>query len=110
MISWTNLGSRSQKAYEESMGEAAGKRAADSKGIVEHEVETSEMRAQLEDLQASESEKGLHLKLASQKLADIHKFCDAFLEAFEERQKAREQEIENDKSSQQILSGMDTAQ
>jgi len=93
----------SQTDYETSMNEAAAKRAADSKVIVDAEVTKSESVAALEDLKAQQSEKGTLLKSVGERLGDLHKFCDMLIETFEERKKARESEIESDASAQMVL-------
>jgi peptidoglycan hydrolase CwlO-like protein len=97
-----------QKEYEATMGEAAKKRADDAQVIVISEVTKSEIDAQVQDLKAQNSQKSTMLKFTKEKISYLHRFCDDFLETYEERQKARVAEIESDKTGQQILGSADT--
>merc|ERR1719316_582970 len=98
-----------QKDYEEAMADAAGKRAEDSKLIVEKESAKAAVHETLANLRESISTKRDQLSNASDKLNDLHISCDAFLQDYDEVKKERAAEKDQLMQSKSVLSGAGAA-
>jgi len=96
-----------QEDYESAMGDAAEKRATDSKSIADKAKAKAETEA---DLEASTEEKAATTKTLMATLEHIqslHAECDWLLQYFQVRKEARTGEIESLKTAKSVLSGAD---
>merc|ERR1719515_30616 len=96
-----------QEDYESAMGDAAEKRATDSKSLADKQKAKAELTAELE---ANTEEKGATTKTLMATLEHIqslHAECDWLLQYFEVRKEARTGEIESLKTAKSVLSGAD---
>jgi len=96
-----------QKEYEQTMGDAAAKRAGDAKLI----TEKTGMKAQLEtDLETSKDGKAASTKELMGVLeytSSLHKECDWLLKNFDVRKEARASEVDALGKAKAVLSGAD---
>jgi hypothetical protein len=94
-----------QKDYVENMGEAAAKRAGDSKLIVEKEGAKATFSEELATARELRGSKREQLGIAGDKLNDLHRACDNFLDTYDEKKAARAKEADGLKESKSILAG-----
>merc|ERR1712196_699704 len=71
-----------QKDYEETMNDAATKRADDSKLMVTKEGEKAEKATKLEELKESKRTKNGELDILESKIDNLHKTCDFLIEHY----------------------------
>merc|ERR1719161_593789 len=94
-----------QGDYEETMKDAADKRASDTKDL----TDKSDAKAQMEEeLQASLDAKAAsdtELKATKDYINTLHKDCDFLMEYYEERKTARASEIDAIGKAKDVLSG-----
>jgi len=97
----------SQSEYEEMMGDAATKRADDSKAITEKQ--SAKADAEQDHTAASEAKQGASDELGAtqQYAAQLHNECDWLLQNFDLRKTARAEEVDSLKKAKAILSGAD---
>jgi hypothetical protein len=94
-----------QKDYVENMGEAAAKRAGDSKLIVEKEGAKATFSEELATARELRGSKREQLSIAGDKLNDLHRACDNFLDTYDEKKASRAKESDGLKESKSILAG-----
>jgi len=94
-----------QKAYEETMNDAATKRSDDSKLMVTKEGEKAEKTTKLEELKESKRTKKGQLEVLEAKIDNLHKTCDFLLEQYAAIKEARTKEEEGLKTSKAVLAG-----
>jgi hypothetical protein len=95
----------SQKAYEELMGDSAGKRAADLKAVGEKTAEKANAEEALETDTQGKKAKEKELMATKQMEMNLHSECDWLVQYFDVRKEARAQESDNLKAAKAILSG-----
>merc|ERR550537_1885680 len=97
----------SQGDYEETMADAADKRAKDSKDLSDKSAAKAgmeeEMQAHLDAKTATETE----LKATKDYIQTLHNDCDFLLEYYAERKEARASEIDAIGKAKAVLSGAD---
>merc|ERR1719321_284849 len=97
----------SQGDYEETMADAADKRAKDSKDVSDKSAAKAtmeeELQASLDAKKASETE----LKATKDYIQTLHNDCDFLLEYYQERKEARAGEIDAIGKAKAVLSGAD---
>merc|ERR1719217_88981 len=97
----------SQSDYEQSMKDAAEKRASDTKAMADKSKAKAEMQA---DLEANTEEKTATTKTLMATLEHIqslHAECDWLLQYYTVRKEARAGEVESLKTAKAVLSGAD---
>jgi len=94
-----------QKDYVENMGDAAAKRAGDSKLIVEKEGAKATLSEELASAREIRGTKQEQLSIASGVLNDLHISCDQFLQDHDEKKASRAKESDGLKQSKAILAG-----
>jgi len=94
-----------QKEYEQQMGDATAKRAADSELIVTKDGERSQLQGVLEDQKGKKSVKVEQLNGVAEKLGDLHASCDQLMDTYDARKKARAAQTEGLKNAKAVLSG-----
>jgi len=96
-----------QEEYEQMMGDAAQKRAEDSKSITEKEV----VKGETEEALVADKEKHTGTKkeamATSQYLSQVHADCDWLVQNFDLRKSARAEEVDALKGAKAVLSGAD---
>merc|ERR1719181_2398290 len=85
--------SNSQEEYEETMSEAATKRATDSKLMVSKDSFKAELNSKLDDAKSDNSDAETMLSGLVTKIADLHSTCDFLLDNYDARKEARTSEI-----------------
>merc|ERR1719482_468388 len=94
-----------QKDYEETMNDAATKRADDSKLMVTKEGEKAEKTTQLQDLKESKRTKNGQLDVLEDKIANLHKTCDFLVAHYASIREDRLKEEEGLKQAKNVLNG-----
>merc|ERR1719331_2790005 len=94
-----------QKDYEETMNDAATKRADDSKLMVTKEGEKAEQTTKLEEFKESRRTKKGQLEVLEDKIDNLHKNCDHLVANYATIKEARTKEEEGLKTSKAILAG-----
>lgn len=94
-----------QKDYEETMKDAATKRADDSKLMVEKQGAAAEEQINLQTARTTASSKREQLGITQGKMDDLHIDCDALLNDYDERKKNRATEVDGLKQSKSVLQG-----
>merc|ERR550537_1650300 len=97
----------SQEDYEKAMGDAAAKRAEDSKAITDKSAAKAELEASLHSNKDSKMAVSAELQDTKEIIANLHKECDWLLSKYEERKAARTNEIEALKKAKDVLKGAD---
>merc|ERR1719321_2530351 len=94
-----------QKDYEETMNDAATKRADDSKLMVTKEGEKAEKTTKLEELKESKRTKKGQLEVLEDKIDNLHKTCDFLIAQYAAIKEARTKEEEGLKTAKSVLAG-----
>merc|ERR1719440_323930 len=94
-----------QKDYEETMNDAATKRADDSKLMVTKEGEKAEATTKLEELKEAKRTKSGALEVLEDKIDNLHKTCDFLIEHYAGIKEDRTKEEEGLKSAKSVLAG-----
>merc|ERR1719515_75183 len=94
-----------QKDYEETMNDAATKRADDSKLMVTKEGEKAEQTTKLEELKESKRTKKGQLEVLEDKIDNLHKTCDFLIAQYAAIKEARIKEEEGLKTAKSVLAG-----
>jgi len=94
-----------QKDYEETMNDAATKRADDSKLMVTKEGEKAEATTKLEELKESKRTKKGQLEVLEDKIDNLHKTCDFLIAQYAAIKEARTKEEEGLKTAKSVLAG-----
>merc|ERR1711924_219940 len=94
-----------QKDYEETMNDAATKRADDSKLMVTKEGEKAEQTTKLEEQKESKRTKKGQLEVLEDKIDNLHKTCDFLVAQYKAIKEARTKEEEGLKSAKSVLAG-----
>merc|ERR1719207_510122 len=94
-----------QKDYEETMNDAATKRADDSKLMVTKEGEKAEQTTKLEELKESKRTKKGQLEVLEDKIDNLHKTCDFLVAQYAAIKEARTKEEEGLKTAKSVLAG-----
>merc|ERR1719439_195355 len=96
-----------QKEYEDTMDDAAKKRAADVKAMAVKE----KAKADAEEIKTTDAQtkkvETKEMMATEQYVADLHGECDWLMQNFDLRKQARSDEAENLKQAKAILSGAD---
>jgi len=95
-----------QGDYEKTMGDAAEKRALDSKTLTDKEKAKAEVEGELEKAQEEKTSTTKELMATESYISSLHAECDWLIQYFDVRKEARTGEIESLKSAKAILSGM----
>merc|ERR1719263_344209 len=96
-----------QKEYESFMGDAAKKRATDSKAITDKEGFKADAETELETAKEGKTSKIKELMATEKYISNLHGECDWLLSNFELRKEARADEVESLKNAKAVLSGAD---
>merc|ERR1719502_1549322 len=83
-----------QTEYEETMADAAAKRATDSKLVVAKEAAKAELNSKLDDAKSDKGDAENLLAGLNTKITDLHSTCDFLLDNYDFRKEARTNEIE----------------
>jgi len=94
-----------QKDYEEAMRDAAKKRAADTKLMVEKQGAKADESTNLQSARSDRSAKREQLGLAQGKVDDLHIDCDNLLNNYDEIKKNRATEVDGLTQSKSVLQG-----
>merc|ERR1719359_1797228 len=94
-----------QKDYEETMNDAATKRADDSKLMVTKEGEKAEATTKLEELKETKRTKKGQLEVLEDKIDNLHKTCDFLIAQYAAIKEARTKEEEGLKTAKSVLAG-----
>jgi len=94
-----------QKDYEETMNDAATKRADDSKLMVEKQGAVAEEQTNLQTARTTASSKREQLGITQGKMDDLHMDCDGLLNDYDERKTNRATEVDGLKQSKSVLQG-----
>merc|ERR1719174_3191892 len=94
-----------QKDYEQTMKDAATKRADDSKLMVTKEGEKAEQTSKLEDLKEAKRTKKDQLEVMEDKIDNLHKTCDFLIEQYAAIKESRIKEEEGLKTAKAVLAG-----
>jgi len=94
-----------QKDYEETMRDAATKRAKDSKSMVEKQGAVAEAQTNLQTARTSAASARDQLSITQGKMDDLHMDCDGLLNDYEERKTNRATEVDGLKQSKSVLQG-----
>merc|ERR1719243_256419 len=94
-----------QKDYEETMHDAATKRADDSKLMVTKEAEKAEATTKLEELKEAKRTKSGALEVLEDKIDNLHKTCDFLIDHYKGIKEERTKEEEGLKSAKMVLVG-----
>jgi len=95
-----------QADYEETVKDAAEKRAADLALIAQKTQDKADLETDLNDDKADMKGKSKELTAAGKFAADLHQECDWLLKNFDLRAEARTEETENLIRAKTVLSGM----
>jgi len=98
-----------QKQYEETMNDAAKKRAADLKSIAGKEKAKADFEEGKATDEATKEVEGKELKATSMVVMQLHQECDWLVQNFELRKQARAEEGDALQQAKAILSGADFA-
>merc|ERR1719420_1852695 len=96
-----------QEDYENTMGDAAAKRAEDSKAITDKESAKAELEESLHANKDAKLASEGELMDTKEIIANLHKECDWLLSKYDERKAARTNEIEALKKAKDVLKGAD---
>jgi len=96
-----------QKEYESFMGDAAAKRAGDSKSITDKEGNKADAETTLEAAKEGKTAKVKELMATEQYISGLHAECDWLMSNFDVRKEARTGEIESLKNAKAVLAGAD---
>merc|ERR1719399_606756 len=94
-----------QKDYEETMNDAATKRADDSKLMVTKEGEKAEETTKLEEHKEAKRTKKGQLEVLEDKIDNLHKTCDFLIAQYATIKEARTKEEEGLKTAKSVLAG-----
>merc|ERR1719482_176649 len=94
-----------QKDYEETMNDAATKRADDSKLMVTKEGEKAEKTTKLEEHKEAKRTKKGQLEVLEDKIDNLHKTCDFLIAQYAAIKEARIKEEEGLKTAKSVLAG-----
>merc|ERR1719387_982737 len=94
-----------QKDYEETMNDAATKRADDSKLMVTKEGEKAEAATKLEELKETKRTKKGQLEVLEDKIDNLHKTCDFLIAQYAAIKEARTKKEEGLKTAKSVLAG-----
>jgi len=83
-----------QTEYEQTMSEAATKRATDSKLLVTKDAFKAELLSKLDDSKSDRSDQTAILDGLNTKIQDLHSSCDFLLDNYDARKEARTSEID----------------
>merc|ERR1719379_1409814 len=96
---------KAQKDSEETMTDAATKRADDSKLMVTKEGEKAEAATKLEELKETKRTKKGQLEVLEDKIDNLHKTCDFLIAQYAAIKEARTKEEEGLKTAKSVLAG-----
>jgi len=96
-----------QKDYEESMKDAADKRANDSKALTEKASAKAKVETALEEHKEGKASAGKELMATEEYISNLHAECDWLLKYFDVRKDARASEIDALGKAKAVLSGAD---
>jgi len=96
-----------QKDYEESMKDAAEKRANDSKALTEKSSAKAKVETALEEHKEGKASAGKELMATEQYIHNLHGECDWLLKYFDVRKDARASETDALGKAKAVLSGAD---
>jgi hypothetical protein len=96
-----------QADYETMMGDAAAKRAADSKLLTEKEGAKAEAEEALQAETDKKTETSKTLMETEEYIKDLHMECDFLLKFYDVRKEARDEEIDALGKAKAVLSGAD---
>merc|ERR1719198_2244470 len=94
-----------QKDYEQTMNDAATKRADDSKLMVTKEGEKAEQTTKLEELREEKRTKKGQLEVLEDKIDNLHKTCDFLVAQYAAIKEAHTKEEEGLKTAKSVLAG-----
>jgi chromosome segregation ATPase len=97
----------SQKEYEKFMGDAAQKRAIDSKALTDKEGYKAEAETELQTAKEGKTAKVRELMATESYIASLHAECDWLMSNFEIRKTARAGEVESLQNAKAVLAGAD---
>merc|ERR1719460_3278158 len=84
-----------QEEYEQMLKDSAEKRAADSQAITDKENAKAGMEETIVKLEKDHKGKLEESMATAQYLADIHGECDGLLQTYDDKKKARAEEVES---------------
>merc|ERR1719247_3095084 len=96
-----------QGDYEETMADAADKRAKDSKDLSDKSAAKAGMEEELQAHTDAKTASETELKATKDYIQTLHKDCDFLLENYAERKDARASEIDAIGKAKAVLSGAD---
>mmetsp|Transcript_16559 Transcript_16559/g.36617 ORF Transcript_16559/g.36617 Transcript_16559/m.36617 type:complete len:671 (-) Transcript_16559:238-2250(-) len=96
-----------QKDYEKLMADAARKRSTDSKAITSKEAAAADAQADFEEAKGEHKDERGALLDTSKYESNLHTSCDWLLENFDDRKKARDEEVDSLKKAKSVLAGAD---
>jgi len=97
----------SQGDYEETMADAADKRAKDSKDVADKKAAKAQMEEELQAHTDAKKASETELKATMDYIQTLHNDCDFLLEYYQERKDARASEIDAIGKAKAVLSGAD---
>jgi chromosome segregation ATPase len=96
-----------QAEYEETMADAAAKRATDGKLLVTKEAAKAELVSKLDDAKSDKGDADSMLAGLVTKIQDLHSTCDFLLDNYDFRKEARTNEIEGLHEGKAVLGSAD---
>jgi len=97
----------SQADYEQSMRDAAEKRANDTKALTDKKAAKADMEAELHAHQESKTATAKELGATVQYIGSLHAECDWLVQYYDIRKEARSSEIDSLGKAKAVLSGAD---
>jgi hypothetical protein len=96
-----------QADYEQSMKDAAEKRAGDSKALTDKKAAKANMEAELQENHDSKASTSKELGATVQYIGQLHASCDWLIQYYDVRKEARSSEIDALGKAKAVLSGAD---
>jgi len=96
-----------QKEYESFMGDAAKKRATDSKAVTDKEGFKADAESELETAKEGKVAKVKELMATEKYIGSLHSECDWLMANYDLRKEARAGELDDLKNAKAVLSGAD---
>eukprot|EP00929_Paragymnodinium_shiwhaense_P096510 TRINITY_DN5811_c0_g4_i1.p1 TRINITY_DN5811_c0_g4~~TRINITY_DN5811_c0_g4_i1.p1 ORF type:complete len:702 (-),score=285.54 TRINITY_DN5811_c0_g4_i1:19-2124(-) len=97
----------SQKAYENTMKEAAEKRKLDEKSAVDNQAALAAAEEELQDHKEGKASTDNELMATNQYMSSLHAECDWLVKYYDVRKQARAEELDALKNAKAVLSGAD---